>query len=221
MSPPGKERLLILDCDGVLVDSEPIANRVLNEALNDLGIAIGLDESAARFTGLSLASCAERVEQMLGAPLPESFLPDLERRTAKAFDRRLQPVRGVADLLSTIDWPRCVASSGSHRKIRHSLKIAGLARWFPDRAIFSADDVSQGKPAPDLFLLAARRLGFEPERCVVVEDSVPGVTAALAAGMTVYGYAERTAPRKLRAAGATVFTRMHELADLLEVPTGR
>jgi len=221
MSQPGEDRLLIFDCDGVLVDSEPLANRVLNEALNDLGLSIGLDESAARFTGLSLASCAQLVERMLGAPLPQSFLPDLEQRTAEVFERCLRPVRGVADLLSAISLPRCVASSGSHRKIRNSLRIAGLARWFPDGAIFSADDVSRGKPAPDLFLLAACRRGCAPERCVVVEDSVPGVTAALAAGMTVYGYAERTSPRKLRAAGATVFTRMHELADLLEVPPGR
>jgi HAD superfamily hydrolase (TIGR01509 family) len=217
---PGEDRLLIFDCDGVLVDSEPLANRVLNDALNRLGIEIGLEESTAKFTGLSMGSCIALAEDMLGRRLPDTFATDLERQTAAAFTRSLKPVTGVTSLLEDIEHPRCVASSGSHAKIRNSLKLTGLSRWFPDRALFSADDVNRGKPAPDLFLLAARRLGFPVSRCVVIEDSVPGVMAAVAAGMHVYGYAERTPPRQLRAAGATVFTRMHELAELLAERSG-
>lgn len=215
MSPAGDDRLLIFDCDGVLVDSEPLANRVLHTALEDLGLAMDPEETTARFKGLSLDSCVALIERMLARKVPESFLPDLERRTREAFGQSLQPVAGVAVLLEKLTTPFCVASSGSHVKIRHSLELTGLGHWFPEDAIFSADDVSRGKPAPDLFLFAARRLGFRPADCIVIEDSVPGVTAARRAGMRVFGYGERTSPRQLRAAGATVFTRMHELADLV------
>ncbi len=211
----GEQNLLIFDCDGVLVDSEPLANRVLNEALTELGLQISLEESTERFTGLSMPSCVALAEQMLGRRLPRTFVSDLERRTERVFRRSLRPVAGIADLLEHIQAPLCVASSGSHAKIRSSLELTGLRQWFPEEAIFSAEDVTRGKPAPDLFLFAARRSGFPAERCFVIEDSVPGVRAGVAAGMRVFGYGERTSPRQLGAAGATVFTRMHELADLL------
>jgi HAD superfamily hydrolase (TIGR01509 family) len=211
----GERNLLIFDCDGVLVDSEPLANRVLNEALAELGLQISLQESTDRFTGLSMPSCIGLAEKMLGKKLPPNFVSELERRTEQVFRQSLRPVAGIADLLEIVQAPVCVASSGSHAKIRNSLELTGLRPWFPEAAIFSAEDVTRGKPAPDLFLFAASRSGFPTERCVVIEDSVPGVRAGIAAGMRVFGYGERTSPRQLGAAGATVFTRMHELADLL------
>ncbi len=214
---PG-DTLLVFDCDGVLVDSEPLAGAVLNEALNELGLEISLAESAARFTGLSTDSWSRAVTQMLGAPPPADFVEEVERRTVEAFHRSLRPVRGVETVLRQVGLPRCVASSGSHARIRVSLKLTGLDRWFPDEVIFSREDVACGKPAPDLFMHVARCTGFPVDRCVVVEDSVPGVTAAVAAGMRVFGYAERAEPRALRSAGATVFTRMNELAALLDRP---
>jgi HAD superfamily hydrolase (TIGR01509 family) len=207
--------LLIFDCDGVLVDSEPVANRVLHEQLRGLGLDIDLEESTRTFTGLSMASCVALVERMLGGRIPDGFVSELRRRTTEAFDGELQPVRGIEQLLSVAPAPYCVASSSTHARIRSSLGATGLLTWFRDDAIFSAEDVARGKPAPDLFLHAAARLGHLPASCTVIEDSVPGVTAARAAGMRVYGYAERTPPRLLEAAGATVVTCMMELARIL------
>lgn len=207
--------LLIFDCDGVLVDSEPIANRVLNTELRGLGLDIGLEESTRAFTGLSMTSCVTLVERMLGAPVPDDFVTRLRRRTSAAFSGRLRPVSGIEALLRRLDVPFCLASSSSHARIRSSLDATGLRHWFPCEAIFSSEDVTRGKPAPDLFLHAARRRGCQPDRCTVVEDSVPGVTAARAAGMRVYGYAQRTPSRLLEAAGATVVTCMTELAAIL------
>jgi HAD superfamily hydrolase (TIGR01509 family) len=208
-------QLLIFDCDGVLVDSEPVANRVLHQQLRGLGLDIGLEESTRTFTGLSMTSCVVLVERMLGCRVPDDFVAELRRRTTEAFCGALQPVRGVESLLRRVGTPYCVASSSTHARIRSSLDAAGLLRWFADGVIFSAEDVPRGKPAPDLFLHAARRLGYPPDRCTVIEDSVPGVIAARTAGMRVYGYAERTPSRLLGAAGATVVTCMKELAVIL------
>lgn len=215
MSPTAGERLLVFDCDGVLVDSEPIAGRVLHQALRELGIDISVEESAARFTGLNMSACARIAAGMLGRPLPENFTAEVERRSLQAFRTGLEPVRGVEQVLEQLPWPRCVASSGSHARIRESLRLTGLDRWFTRSNIFSSEDVPRGKPAPDLFLHAARESGIPANRCVVIEDSVPGVTAAVAAGMTVLGFAGRAEPRALRSAGATVFTRMSELPVLI------
>ena len=207
--------LIIFDCDGVLVDSEPLANRVLNEHLRAVGLDLALDESTALFTGLSMNSSVALIEARLGRRLPERFVPDLRAATEHAFRGSLQPVSGIASVLERLRSPSCVASSGIHSKIRRSLELTGLRRFFPDGRIFSAEDVSRGKPAPDLLLHGASRLGFAPADCIVVEDSRPGVLAARAAGMRVFGYAERTPSRVLAAAGATVFTEMAELEALL------
>jgi len=215
MSRSARDTLLIFDCDGVLVDSEPLAGRVLHEALNEAGLKISLAESAARFTGLSMETCTSLAADMLGAPLPADFAYEVERRSIECFRQSLRPVLGIEEALRRLDFPRCVASSGSHGKIRASLRLTGLDCWFHEQAIFSSGDVARGKPAPDLFDYVALRSGFPNDRCIVIEDSVPGVMAAVAAGMTVFGYAERTEPRALRSAGATVFTRMSELAALI------
>jgi HAD superfamily hydrolase (TIGR01509 family) len=212
--------LVIFDCDGVLVDSEPLANAVLNDHLRAVGLDMPLEESTRLFTGLSMKSSVALIEARLGRTVPERFVDDLRAATETAFRRALQPVPGITAVLEDLRLPFCVASSGIHAKIRRSLQLTGLRRFFPDTGIFSAEDVEQGKPAPDLFLLCARRLGFDPGDCVVIEDSLPGVMAARAAGMTVLGYAERTPPRVLAAAGATVFTQMAELDSLLPDPRG-
>jgi len=207
--------LVIFDCDGVLVDSEPLSNQVLNRHLAAVGLPLSLEESAARFTGRSMASCVRLIEQSLGAALPSDFVAAVREDTRAAFEGRLEAVQGVHEVLAALARPFCVASSGSHAKIRHSLGLTGLARFFDDARIFSAEDVARGKPAPDLFLLAAARCGAPAGACVVVEDSRPGVEAAVAAGMPVLGFAARTGPRNLEAAGATVFNRMDQLAALL------
>jgi HAD superfamily hydrolase (TIGR01509 family) len=204
--------LLILDCDGVLVDSEPLSNRALAEALTAAGHPMTTEESMHMFMGRSWASCEAIMRERFGA-VPEGLADDSHRRMTAAFEAELRPVAGVEAALDAIDVPICVASSGSHAKIRLSLGLTGLLPRFEGR-IFSATEVERGKPAPDLFLHAARSMGFSPADCVVVEDSPVGVEAARAAGARVLGYAERTDPDALAAADA-VFADMAELPGLI------
>lgn len=211
--------LVIFDCDGVIVDSEPLANAVLHARLVALGLDLTPEESATRFTGRTMADCVTLIEARLGRAVPADFEATVRRETKAAFDDALTSVKGIDEVLATLARPFCLASSGSHEKIRHSLRLTGADRYFDDGRIFSAQDVAAGKPAPDLFLHAAARLGVPPAQCVVVEDSVPGVEAGVAAGMRVLGYAERTASRQLEAAGATVFRSMDRLPTLLETGT--
>jgi HAD superfamily hydrolase (TIGR01509 family) len=211
-----ENRLVIFDCDGVLVDSEPLANAVLHAELLRLGLGLSLEESTELFTGRSLRSCLRIIESRLGASPPPDFMPRLRAGVVDAFMRHLQAVPGVESVIRGLAAERCVASSGSHEKIRFSLGLTGLDVLFDDSRIFSADDVAEGKPAPDLFLHAAARLGFAPKACVVVEDSAPGVQAGRAAGMRVLGFAARTDAAALEAAGAhVVFSDMRELSSLV------
>ncbi|GAA0666546.1 HAD family hydrolase [Streptomyces thermocarboxydovorans] len=209
--------LVIFDNDGVLVDSEPISNRHLAAYLTELGHPTSYEDSIRDFMGSAMHRVHELVEQRSGRKLPEDFDDVFHARVFAAFERELQPVAGVGDVLGklTADGVRyCVASSGSHERIRVGHRTTGLDRWFGDELIFSSQDVGRGKPAPDLFLYAAERMGVAPERCVVVEDSPLGVQAAVAAGMDVYGFTAMTPPEKL--AGATgLFAAMRELPELL------
>jgi len=207
--------LVIFDCDGVLVDSEPLANRVLAEELERIGLPLGYAAVCEQFVGLSLARCVEIVEERLGRAVPPGFLERLQRRTFEVFREGLEPVRGVARALERVRVPVCVASSGELDKMRFTLGLTGLLPRFEGR-MFSAAQVARGKPWPDLFLLAARTLDTPPERCVVVEDSVPGVRAGVTAGMRVLGYAERSDASALREAGAVTFDAMERLPALLE-----
>jgi HAD superfamily hydrolase (TIGR01509 family) len=206
--------LAIFDCDGVLVDSEPIANRVLSQALIAEGLDTDYAETTAETTGLSMASVLAWAEGRLGRGLPAGFVERVQDATFAAFRRELAPVPGVSEALARIELPVCVASSGEIEKIRLSLGLTGLLERFEGR-IFSAAEVARGKPFPDLFLHAAQTLGVAPKGCAVIEDSLPGVRAARAAGMTVLGYAGAGDQAALAAAGAHAFTDMAELPDLL------
>ena len=206
--------LVIFDCDGVLVDSEPLSNRILAERLTAIGLETTTEDSIRDFMGRSWATCRSLIEQRLGRPLPEDFADGYHEELYEALRRELQPVAGVQAALDAIGVPACVASSGAHDKIRTSLGATGLLERFEGR-IFSATEVEHGKPAPDLFLHAAARQGFEPSECVVVEDAPPGAEAGRRAGMEVLGYAGLTAPELLEAEGATVFRSMAELPALL------
>src|SRR6185503_7216464 len=208
--------LVIFDSDGVLVDSEPIANRILNERLEAIGLPLSLEETTRAFQGRTLPVCLQIIEDVLGRPVPEGFLDDLQRHTFAAFREELAPVPGVKEALDAIPWPVCVASSGDLLKMRTTLTLAGLIVRFEGR-MFSALDVPRGKPAPDLFLHAAEALGATPARTAVVEDSAVGIQAARAAGMTPFGYAARTDADLLDKAGAAViFRNFAELPDLLQ-----
>jgi HAD superfamily hydrolase (TIGR01509 family) len=206
--------LVIFDCDGVLVDSEPISNGVFVALLREHGHELTLGESMRTVVGLSMPAAIAVVERRLGCTLPADFGAECEARTLAVLARSVEPTPGIVAALDALPFPACVASSGSHAKIRTTLGRTGLLPRFEGR-IFSATEVERGKPAPDLFLHAARTLGADPARCAVVEDAVPGVQGAVAAGMRVFGYAARTDPARLLEAGARVFASMDELPGLL------
>ena len=195
--------LVILDSDGVLVDSEPLSNGVLAAMLTEVGLPTTADESMAAFMGRSWPSCAALIEERLGRALPDGFADEYHRRVFAAFERDLRPVRGVVDVLDRLEHRTCVASSGSHEKLRVTLGRTGLLHRFEGR-IFSAAEVANGKPAPDLFLHAAAAMDFAPADTVVVEDSPLGVEAAHAAGMRAIGYAGRTPAQRLEAADVLI-----------------
>ena len=206
--------LVIFDNDGVLVDSELHANQILCELATELGWPMTREECTAEFLGTSMASVRKRIEARLGRPLPPDFEDRYHARLFDVFRTRLTPMPGVVDALERISIPTCVASSGTHERIRHALKTTGLFTRFAGR-IFSAEDVKRGKPAPDLFLHAARSLDVDPSRCAVIEDSPPGIAAANAAGMTPFGFAYVTPAERLRDATGGVFRSMSELPALL------
>lgn len=209
--------LVIFDNDGVLVDSEPISNRHLAAYLTELGHPTSYEDSIRDYMGSAMHRIHDLVLERTGQRLPEDFDDVFHARVFAAFERELQPVagvRGVLEKLTADGVPYCVASSGSHERIRVGHRATGLDSWFEEEWIFSSQDVGRGKPAPDLFLYAAERMGVEPGRCVVVEDSPLGVQAANAAGMDVYGFTAMTPAGKLN--GATqLFSEMGELPDLL------
>jgi HAD superfamily hydrolase (TIGR01509 family) len=215
--PPVPPDLVIFDCDGVLIDTERIAVPIDVEVLAGLGWAITEEEVVERFLGRSEADCNQEIEAHLGHPLPSTLSFELDRRYREAFEQALAPVEGVVALLDTLDRhavPTCVASSGGHEKMQFTLGLTGLYERFEGR-IYSAEEVDEGKPAPDLFLFAASSLQVAPERCAVVEDSPYGVEAALAAGMAAYAFAGGLTPlRRLQIPNATVFHRMDQLPAL-------
>ena len=210
--------LVIFDCDGVLVDSERIAVRLEVTLLGELGLELTEAEIVERFVGISDGAMRLAVEEQLGRPLPVDWDEQVTPRYRAALEAELEAVEGIAaacDAIMAAGLATCVASSGRHEKMRFTLGKTGLYERFRGR-IFSATEVARGKPAPDLFLHAADRMGVDPARCVVVEDSRPGVEAALAAGMAPLAYAGGVTPRtRLEGDGVVVFEHMDELPDLL------
>ncbi|WP_055717341.1 HAD family hydrolase [Streptomyces torulosus] len=209
--------LVIFDNDGVLVDSEPISNRHLAAYLTELGHPTSYEESIRDYMGSAMHRVHELIQERTGRRLPDDFDEVFHARVFAAFERELAPVDGVFDVLEKLvaeGVPYCVASSGSHERIRVGHRTTGLDRWFGEGLVFSAQDVGRGKPAPDLFLHAAERMGVAPERCAVVEDSPLGVRAGLAAGMDVYGFTAMTPAEKLSGVQGH-FSDMAELLPLL------
>ncbi|MFE1444266.1 HAD family hydrolase [Streptomyces sp. NPDC058739] len=209
--------LVIFDNDGVLVDSEPISNRLLAEYLTEVGHPTTYEDSIRDYMGSAMHRIHDLIEERTGQRLPAEFDDVFHGRVFEAFERELKSVDGAAEVLARLaenGVPYCVASSGSHERIRVGHRTTGLDRWFENGRIFSSQDVGRGKPAPDLFLHAAERMGVAPERCVVVEDSPLGVQAAVAAGMDVYGFTAMTPAAKL-AAATGLFSSMAELDGLL------
>jgi len=215
-TPEGSMRIesVIFDCDGTLVDSELLANTVLVEYAASFGLRMSVEEAMRRYVGGKMADCVAGIENQLGHKLPETFIPELRARTAAAFRTHLRPVQGARDLLASLRVPFCVASSGPLEKIELSLSITGLAPFFTSERIFSAHEIGFWKPDPRLFLHAARVMGVPPERCAVVEDSLPGVKAGIAAGMpTFWLHPPHDAPESVSA-----LHNLTDLADMLASP---
>lgn len=209
--------LVIFDNDGVLVDSEPLSNRILAQYLTELGHPTSYEDSLRDYMGGAVHRVHDLVWERTGQRLPQEFDRVFHERVFASFQRELEAVPGVETVLEKlaaegVDF--CVASSGSHERIRVALRKTGLYDRFGEDRIFSVDDVGRGKPEPDLFLHTAKAMGVPPERCVVVEDSPMGVRAAVAAGMDVFGYAGMTPRDRLDGANG-VFSGMGELVGLL------
>ena len=205
--------LVIFDCDGVLVDSERLVVRTESQILTSLGWPMSEAEVVERFIGRSAQYMHSQIECHLRRSV--DWEAEFESPCRDVFVRELRPVAGVAKMLEALERPSCVASSGTHEKIRFSLGLTGLLDFFEGR-IFSVEDVTRGKPAPDLFLHAAEAMGTTPAACAVVEDSPAGVEAALAAGMDVFAFAGGVVPpERLKGEGVRVFDSMHLLPQLL------
>lgn len=206
--------LVIFDCDGVLVNSEPLANQVFVHMLRGYGYQVNTEEYQREFYGAAIYQRLEVTSRKLNWTPPENFLPIFYQQLSELTEKELTPVAGVHSLIESLSVPICVASNGSREEILHRLKIARLTDKFRS-AVFSGLEVPHPKPAPDVFLAAARAFNISPSRCIVIEDSIPGVTAAVRAGMKVYGHAAFTSSDSLRKAGAIPFAEMKELQKLL------
>ncbi|MBN9062562.1 MAG: hydrolase [Rhizobiales bacterium 65-9] len=206
--------LMIFDCDGVLVDSEHLACAVEAEYLTSLGMPFTVEDVARRFVGLNMRDMIAALTSEFGARVPAEFQDELRRRTTARLQAELTAIEGVREAIEAISLPRCVASSSSPARIASSLTTAKLIDLFEPSHLFSSTMVARGKPAPDVFLHAAREMGVGAERCVVIEDSIPGVTAAIAAGMRVIGFTGGTHVRDKAAHGAALrAVGAHRIAD--------
>jgi HAD superfamily hydrolase (TIGR01509 family) len=206
--------LVIFDCDGVLVDSEPLANQVYVQMLAEYGFQVNTEEYLHKYSGAAIVNRLESTSKQLNWTPPSDFYPVFNSRLSVLTKQYLKPVPGIHELLNSLTSPVCIASNGSRNEVVLRLQLADLAKYFGEN-IFSGTDQPKPKPAPDVYLAAADSFKIPPERCVVVEDSVLGVTAGVRAGMKVYGYAACTSPERLKEAGAIPFMDMRELKSIL------
>jgi HAD superfamily hydrolase (TIGR01509 family) len=216
-------QLVIFDCDGVLVDSEVISNGVLAKLLTEEGVPLTLAETRNDYQGLLLDEIVTRTDELFGRRLPAGFLERFQAERAERFRRELKAVGGAADMIKSVQEagiPVCVASQGKLEKTRMTLRLTGLDKLIPERAVFSAYAVPRGKPHPDLFLYAAREMGADPRQCAVIEDTPSGVLAAVAAGMRVLGFSADSDAAALQTAGAEVFESLGQVPALLGLEPG-
>ncbi|HMJ10840.1 MAG TPA: HAD-IA family hydrolase [Polyangiaceae bacterium] len=209
-------KAVIFDCDGTLVDSEGLWHEVLVAAIAEHGLILSVAEANQAFRGGNMADCMADIEARLGRPLPADFVPVLRTRTADVFRTRLRPIEGAVELLQSLSRssrPVCVASSGPREKIELSLSLTGLWPFFEGR-VFSSYDVGVWKPDPGLFLHAAQAMGVAAEDCAVVEDSLPGIRAGLAAGMTVFAFQPHDVDPRVPSE-VTILKNLLELRGLL------
>ncbi len=203
---------IIFDCDGTLVDSEPITVNVLVDFVNEFGLDLAFEEALPLFVGRDMPGIVAELESRLGSGLPTSFCDDFRQRQAIALRREVRAISGAHELLGAITRQFCVASNAPQDKIKINLTTTGLDRYFQAHRTFSAYDINSWKPEPDLFFFAAGKMSVEVSRCVVIEDSLAGIDAGLAANMQVIGYSP--SPDQIP---TNKVPFVHSLVDLIEV----
>jgi HAD superfamily hydrolase (TIGR01509 family) len=209
-----KYKCIIFDCDGVLVDSESIANTVLVDMANDYGANIDLEYAFKHFKGGSMQSCVDKILELIKEPLPDNFVETYRKRSFEAFKRDVKPVEGVKNVLENLDIPFCVASSGPVEKIRFNLELTGLLPYFENR-IFSCYTINKWKPDPAVFLWAADSMKVKPNDCVIIEDSLTGLKAAKNGGFDVYGFIAHDYNNELESLATKTFNDMNDLLSLI------
>jgi len=209
-------KCIIFDCDGVLVDSEAISAKVFLEMVSELGCDLDFQTVLKQITGTSMKENLKFFSECVGEGLPDNFEEEFRKRSFEAFKTDLKPIPSVHELIEKIKLPIGVASSGPANKIKLNLTTTGLIDKFGEH-IFSSYDIESWKPEPDIYLHAAKQLGFSPEECAVIEDSEPGVIAAIKGGFDVYAFASETQKNAFANLGATVFFDMKELGNLLKI----
>ncbi|GAL68955.1 HAD family hydrolase [Jejuia pallidilutea] len=209
-----KYKCIIFDCDGVLIDSEPIAIGVLVEMANHLGANMDFNTALIELKGKSFNSCTHLISKRIGKPLPVNFESDYRINTFEAFREKIKPIKGVKSVVENLDIPFCTASSGPENKIRLNLEVTGLLPYFEGN-IFSCYAIKKWKPEPDIFLWAAKTMGFKPSECLVIEDSVSGATAAKLGGFDVFGYTEHDYNNELDGIATNTFNNMEKLLEMI------
>ena len=207
-------KCIIFDSDGVLVDSETLSAKVFQEMAHELGFDLDFEIALERFAGTSMKENLQFIGENIEGPLPVDFEKEFRERTYKVFKTDLKAVNGIADLIEKLGIPFCVASSGPVEKIRLNLGLVNLLDHFENK-IYSSYDIGSWKPDPGIFLHAAKRMGFEPEECAVIEDSASGIRAAIAGGFKVYALANEKKKKTFEQEGAIAFENMKELEKLL------
>ena len=210
-----KYKCVIFDCDGVLVDSEPIGNLVMVEMANELGAKIDLDYAYQNFKGNSLKNCINHISDLLNKDVPTSFETEYRTRSFEKFKNEIKPIEGIKEVLASMEIPFCVASSGPENKIKLNLELTDLLPYFKDK-IFSCYTVGKWKPDPSVFLWACKTMGFQPEECLVIEDSPIGVQAALSGGFDVFGFTVHDYKDELQKNATKTFNDMLLLPELIK-----
>ena len=209
-----KVKCIIFDCDGTLVDSEPLTYKVIAEMAGELGIQMTGDESTKLWGGKTIDAVVYGMKEMSGKDLPDDWIPRLVQKVSEAYKHDLVPMDGISEVLDSLKIATCVASNGRPGHVENSLKLTGLYKYFEGR-VYTASEVANPKPDPALFLYAADKMGFSKDECVVIEDSITGVTASVRAGIRVLGLGNMSSKDELIEAGAEPFTNMRELPKLL------
>lgn len=209
-----KYKCIIFDCDGVLVDSEPISIQVLVDMANVHGANINLAYGMKHFKGSFMQACIDKISRLVTLPLKNNFESEYRKKSFEAFNKNIKAVDGVKKVLDSLNIPFCVASSGPENKIQLNLGLTGLLPYFENR-IFSCYTIQKWKPEPDVFLWAAKTMGFKPEECLVVEDSLSGVRAAKAGGFDVFGFTAHDYDNELKAEATNTFHTMNSLLSMI------